>query len=196
MEDWKIILGVMGVIILLFALLLSIPKTSEPTIPMENGNLQLNNKTMICDYYYICFLRDGKWHKPAYNAGTNLILAKAYEINDTEQIKEFFESEKINLVVNTTEYASSENSELILKVAPFSHYLGYYYNTVKKENKSIETFLLSQYTSTEPSIIILGPGLGAEKNSIEFDGKNILVKGKDSEGLSQVLGKLLLIIVS
>ncbi len=187
MEDWKIIVGVIGTIAVLFAILLLIP-TTEPASPGEDGNFQLNNKTMICDYYYICFLMEDKWHKPAYNAGTNLILAKKYEIEDTEQIKEFFKSEKINLVVETTKG--------VVKTMPFAYYLSYYYNTFLKEPKEINSMVLSEYFYEEPAIIILGPDETFQGNSIEFDGKNILVKGKDAEGLSQVLGKLLLIIVS
>ncbi|MCK4730592.1 MAG: hypothetical protein KAT28_04690 [Candidatus Aenigmarchaeota archaeon] len=188
MGDWKIVFGIMGIITLLFAILLLIPTTPEPLAPEGNGNLQLNNKTMICDYYYICFLIDNEWHKPAYNAGTHLILAKEYEFADTEQIKDFFESERINLVVETTEG--------VVKTMSFAYYLSYYYNTFLKEPKEINSTILSEYLYEEPSIIILGPDEKLQGNSIEFDGKNIIVKGKDSEGLSQVLGKLLLIVVS
>ena len=188
MEDWKAVSGIMGAIILLFAILLLIPETSEPPAPEGNGNFQLNNKTMICDYYSICFLIDHEWHKPAYNAGTNLILAKEYEIEDTEQIKELFESKKINLVVETTEG--------VVRTMSFAYYLSYYYNTFLKDPKDINSTALSEYLSEEPAIIILGPDETLEGNSLEFDGENIVVKGKDAEGLSQVLGKLLLIVVS
>ncbi len=187
MEDWKAVSGIMGTIILLFALLLAFPPQT-PVIPEGNGNFQLNNKTMICDNYYICFLIDNEWHKPAYNAGTNLILAKEYEIEDAGQIKEFFESKKINLVVETTEG--------VVKTMSFAYYLSYYYNSFLKDPKDINSTALSEYVSEEPAIIILGPDENLQDSSLEFDGKNIFVKGKDSEGLSQVLGKLLLIIVS
>ncbi|RLJ00790.1 MAG: hypothetical protein DRP06_01140 [Candidatus Aenigmatarchaeota archaeon] len=188
MDDWKAVLGIMGTIILLFAVLLLYPTTSEPTMPEENGDFQLNNKTMICDYYSICFLSDNEWHKPAYNAGTNLILVKEYEVNDAKRIKDFFESGKINLVVETTEG--------VVKTMPFAYYLSYYYNSFLKDQKEINSTALSEYLSEEPAIIILGPDETLKGSSLEFDGKNIYVKGKDSEGLSQVLGKLLLIIVS
>ncbi len=195
MDTWKIFVIFFGIIGLLFAVLLFFPKTTTNT-PERPGYLEINNETMICDYYYLCFLRNGTWHKPAYNAGVNLILANNLEIENEAQIKQFFEQEKINIVMNTTEEESPENSELILKIAPFSHYLNYYYTTIKKQDKTIKANLLSHYNSTEPAIIILGPTLGAKEDKLEFAGKNIIVQGQSSEGLSLVLGKLLLIIVS
>ena len=193
-ENWKIPLILFLSIIFLFAAVLFFFQTSK--IPERPGYLKINNKTMICNYYYLCFLKNGTWHRPGYNAGTNLILANDLKVENESMIKKFFESKKINIVVNTTEQRSSENAELILRVTPFSNYLSYYYNRIRGENKIIEPYILSQYNSTEPAIIILGPGLGAEKDSIEFDGKNIIVEGQSSDKLSLILGKLLLIIVS
>ncbi len=194
MESWKIFGVTFGIIVLLFAVLLLLPSANK--IPEIPGYLEINNETMICDYFYLCFLREGEWHRPEYNAGTNLILANNLESKNDAQMKKFFEQEKINIVVNTTEKGSLENAELILRVAPFSHYLGYYYSTVKKEKKIIESFVLSQYNLTESAIIIFGPNLGAKENSIKFDGMNIVVQGESSEQLSILLGKLLLIAVS
>ncbi|MCK4429288.1 MAG: hypothetical protein KAU95_02845, partial [Candidatus Aenigmarchaeota archaeon] len=159
------------------------------------GYLTVAEEVKICDYYYLCFFVEEEWHRPTYNAGTNLILASNMEIENAWAIKQFFEQDKINLVVNTTEQVSSENSELILRVSPFSHYLGYYYNTIKKEEKLIDTHVLSEYNSTEPAIIILGPSLGAGEDSVKFDGHNIIVQGQTSHSLSLLLGKLLLIAV-
>jgi hypothetical protein len=193
MDTWKVFGVFFGIIGVLFAVLLLFPPTNNT--PERPGYLEINNETMICEYYYLCFLRNGTWHKPSYNAGVNLILANNLEVENESQIKQFFEQEKINIVTNTTEEGSPENSELILKVTPFSHYIGYYY-TIKKQDKTIKANFLSQYNSTEPAIIILGPNLGAKEDSIKFDGKNIIVQGQSSEGLSLVLGKLLLIIVS
>ena len=195
MDTWKVFLVFFGIILVLFAVFLFFPGINKNS-PEKPGYLYLNNKTMICNYYYLCFLRNGSWHRPSYNAGVNLILANNLEVKNETQIKQFFKHRKINIIMNTTEKASPENSELILKVSPFSHYLGYYYKTIKKQNKTIEANLLSRYNWTEPAIIIFGPNLGAKEDSISFDGKNIIVQGRTPSGLSLVLGKLLLIIVS
>lgn len=195
MDTWKVFGIFFGITAVLFGVLLLFPQTTNNP-PEKPGYLNLNNETMICNYYYLCFLKNGTWHKPEYNAGVNLILSNSLEVENETQIKQFFEQEKINIVVNTTEEGSPENSELILKVSPFSHYIGYYYHTIKKQDKTIKADLLSQYNSTESAIIILGPNLGANENSIKFDGKNIIVQGQSSESLGLFLGKLLLIMVS
>lgn len=194
MGTWKVLGIVIALIIILFGILLLFPIENNP--PESSGYLKINNETQVCEYYYICFLRNGIWHRPSYNAGVNLILANDIKIENESQIKQIFGGEKINIVMNTTEYGSSENSELIIDIAPFSHYLSYYYNTIRKQDKQINVDYLSQYNSTEPAIMIFGPGLGATEDSIEFDGKSIIVQGQSSEGLSLMLGKLLLVMVS
>jgi len=152
----------------------------------EREYLMLNNETMICDFNYICFFIDGKWHKPSYNAGVNLIIANRLNITNEELIKKFFNNNKINLVLNTT--------PAIVETMPFAYYLSYYYNTFKKELKEINSYTLSQYNSTEPALIILGPNPELE-DSIKVEGRNLVIKSRSRESLSMLLGKLLLIIV-
>jgi len=179
--DKKLILVLL--VALLFATLLSIlfllPEKKE-------GYLTLNNETMICDYYYICFFFNNSWHKPKYNAGTNLIAASKLKIENETAIKNFFKREKINLVLETTPG--------IVETMPFAYYLSYYYN-IKNESKKIVSNVTSQWNYEEPAIIILGPS-SEGSDTIKYDGKNLIVDSKTRESLGLLLGKLLLIVVS
>jgi hypothetical protein len=181
-----------GIIILLVSVLIVFYIISisndNPVNNVDKGNLILTNDTMICDFYYLCFFReDGKWHKPGYNAGTNLIVANKLDTENEQSIKNFFKQTKINIVVNTTEG--------VVETIPFAYYLSYYYNTFKGEQKQINSTDLGNYNLSEPALIILGPGPNI-KDSIKFEGTNLVVSSKDRNSLSLLLGKLLLIIVS
>jgi hypothetical protein len=178
---------VLGAIILFCIILIGLAFLPSKNSNEREGYLILSNETMICDYYYICFFFNGTWHKPKYNAGTNLIAANKLKIENEKMVKEFFEQPKINLVVETTEG--------IVETMPFAYYLSYYYNTFKKEPKEIVPSVTSQYNYKEPALIILGPNSDRE-DAIKYDGKNLIVNGKTRESLSLLLGKLLLVIVS
>jgi len=148
-KDEKSFFKIIGIIILFCSFLICFSFIYRESPNEREGYLILNNETMICDYYYICFFFDGSWHRPKYNAGTNLIVANKLKIENTSAIKNFFEQEKINIVVETTPG--------IVETMPFAYYLSYYYNTFKKENKKIVSNVTSQYNYKEPALIILGP---------------------------------------
>ena len=55
-ENWKIPLILFLSIIFLFAAVLFFFQTSN--ISERPGYLKINNETMICNYYYLCFLKN------------------------------------------------------------------------------------------------------------------------------------------
>ena len=179
----SIVVASTGLLTFLFIVQESPPKPINDT---ERGYLALTDEIMICEFNYICFLREGEWHKPAYNAGTNLILANDLEIENEEIIRDFFERDRIIIAINSTPG--------IVETMPFAYYLSYYYNTFKKKPKEINSTTVSEYNFEEPALVILGPNLELE-DKISFKNKNLVVRGKTRESLSLLLGKILLIVV-
>lgn len=164
------------------------PGGNNHTFPM------LEDGVRVCDEYYLCFLENGTWKKPPYNAGANLTIANAISVQNESEISGFFKREKINLVFGSSEEAGQDNAGMILSATPFTYYLSYYYS-YKQENKTITGFLLSNYTSEEPAVIVLGPELGATETSLKYDGKNVVVQAQSFDHLSLLLGKLLILAV-
>lgn len=169
----------------------------KSNVPEGEAYFLLNNDTLICDYQYICYLVDGDWHKYAYSAGTNLILANQIEIADEGKITEFFRDKKhLNIVLNSTSTNSVEFSETLISTTNIFMIYGYYFNSLKEEGRTTTSYVYSDYNLTEPALLILGPNMGAKEDSIIFDGKNVIVQGTNSESLNLLLGKLLLIMIS
>jgi hypothetical protein len=157
----------------------------------------LTNNIMVCsNNNAVCFLQNGSWYSTGYTMGTDLNAANNFQIsNETVNgINSVFSRNKINLVFGSAEGTSSDNAQLIISSSPFSYYIGVYY-TYEGQNKTISPQLLSEYNSSEPALIILGPGTGAKETSITFDGKNVVVQGETYEDLKLVLGKLLIVVI-
>ncbi|MBN2094815.1 MAG: hypothetical protein JW727_02105 [Candidatus Aenigmarchaeota archaeon] len=156
---------------------------------------QLSENVRVCEDNYLCFMDNGTWYRPQYNAGTNLSYAVNFPTSNGTEIARFFENDRINLVFGASEETGPENSELILSVTPFSYYLSHYYAAYEGKNKGFDPYFLKDYTLDEPAIIILGPGMGANETSLSYDGKNVVVQGETFEDLRLVLGKLLIIAI-
>ena len=186
-------LVISGIILISIGLLISLfifqSKNSEPVNDKEKGYLGLNNETMICNFTHICFYMEGEWHTPAYGTGANLIKAYDYKLDNAtkKDIKNFFERDKIILVINTTPG--------IVETMPFAHYLGYYYFHYKNEEKKIIPITPKDYNSTEPALMIYGPD-PAMKDSITSKDGNLIVKTSSRKSIKFLLGKIFLVIVS
>jgi len=167
------------------------------------GNFQdskfpmLTDDVMVCNNNNaICFLQNGSWYSIGYTMGTDLNAANNYYISaDTVAgVNSLFSKDKINLVFGSVEGTDPNNAQLITTASPFSYYLGVYY-VYEGQNKTISPYLLKEYNSSEPALIILGPGTGANETSLVFDGKNVVVQGETYEDLKLVLGKLLIVAI-
>jgi hypothetical protein len=157
----------------------------------------LANNIMVCDNNHaICFLKNGSWYAPGYSMNTDLLASNnIYLSNETiAGINGLFASDKINLVFGSVNGSDPNNAQLITTSSPFAYYLGVYY-TYEGQNKTISTHLVSEYNSSEPAMIILGPGTGAKETSIVFDGKNVIVQAEGYEDLKLMLGRLLIAVI-
>jgi len=169
----------------------------EPYTPKEDKNYtfpMLGKGVKVCEDYYLCFLENETWKRPPYNAGANLTIANRISVQNETEISSFFKHDKINLVFGSSEESGQGNSGMIISATPFTYYLSYYFS-YRGENKTISGYLLANYTSEEPAVIILGPETGATENSMKYDGKNIVVQSESFDYLSLLLGKLLLLAV-
>jgi hypothetical protein len=156
----------------------------------------LSDEAMVCGDYYVCFLNpEGQWQRPPYSAGTNLTVAYMLSVSNEAQIRDFFKSERINIVVSCAEGPDAENSQMILAATPFSYYLSHYFISYKGENKSIEPYTTQEYSSSEPAIYIYGPNTLANETALRYDGKNIIVQGETYPELSLILGKLIIMAI-
>jgi hypothetical protein len=169
----------------------------SPTNPIDSKFPMLTGSIMVCDNNNaICFLENGSWYGPGYTIGTDLSAANNFHIsNETVKgINSFFNRPKINMAFGSAEGLDPNNAQLITSASPFSYYLGVYYAYIG-QNKTISPYILKEYNSSEPALIILGPGTGANETSLVFDGKNVVVQGETYEDLQLVLGKLLIVVI-
>ncbi len=184
--EYLVILGIIivsaGVLMFLYTLQC---ENSGSVNNTEKGYLGLNNETMICNFTHICFYREEEWHSPAYGMNTNLIEAYESETENKKLIKNFFERDKIVIAVNTTPG--------VVDTTHFAHYLGYYLGYKGMEKEIIPT-TPADYNSTKPALMIYGPD-PTMKDSITFEGGNLVVRGNSRESIKFLLGKILLVIV-
>lgn len=170
------------------------------SVPVNNGNYtfpMLTNNTMVCNDTIICFLNNGTWYNPGYTTGVSLSAANNYKASNEAEISQFFKNDNvhnISLVFGSVSGSDQNNAQLITTAAPFTFYLSMYF-PYEGINKTFIPYLLSEYNLTNPAVIILGPGTGANETSLKFDGKNVIAQADTYENLKIVLGKLLILAI-
>ncbi len=179
----KLLLG--GIIIFsicFLAIISTYPKTEPNYLEL------ISNNTAICYNYWICVLIDDTWHRPAYDAGIDLNIAKHFPSENESRIREvIFGSNQIVFL-----FEENGSAIEVAKSAPASYYIAYLSKRLYNKNINItgKVFIDKGFNGTIIKIFHPSPYLN---EGIFLNGNTIEIKSKDYERLREGIGKLILI---
>ena len=177
-------LGIVIFSICFFALLIlhqspKLPKYLEP----------ISERTAICYNRWICVLLNDSWHRPAYDTGIDLDIAKHFPSRNESEIRELiFESNQIVFL-----FEENGSAVEVARAAPASYYIAYLSKRLYNKDINItgKVFLDPNFNGTVIKIFHPSPSF---KEGIFLEGNTIEVKSRDYEGLRKAIGKLILIV--
>lgn len=156
-----------------------LPKYLEP----------ISERTAICYNRWICVLLEDEWHKPAYDAGIDLNIAKNFPSQN--------ESETMELILGSDEivFLFEENGSAIevARAAPASYYIAYLSKRLYNKDINItgRVFLDPGFNGTIIKVFHPSPSLN---EGIFLKGNTVEIKSKNYERLREGIGKLILIV--